>query len=62
MGAAVFLIERRLSAALKKGRVERAPRTAAKPEADGDSGPAAPGYPEAQLTTAPKQINEQTGG
>jgi hypothetical protein len=52
MTMVAFVIERRLLKALKKGRVEPAPRTAA--EADE--------HREGELTTAPQQVRDQAGG
>lgn len=52
MTLVAFVIERRLLKAMKKGRVEPAPRTAAESDE----------HREGELTTAPHQVHDQAGG
>lgn len=61
MSLVVFVVERRLLRALKKGKVEPAPRTAAEVGGDLETGPLS-GRGEGELATAPHQVRDQAGG
>jgi hypothetical protein len=58
MTVVVWFVERRLLKALRKGSVERAPRTAGEAVDFAEAGPVREG----QLSTSPHEVGDQTHG